>query len=149
MVYSHVDVAHTHARGGGRANTGADFILVHLGTNDVGQGHTLPQMLSDMTTLLATIKAGNPGATTIVGSIINMGANDTNAVLTGFNAALPGLVKAAAVSQKVLFADVNRRSNWCWGPAGWPCTGVHPTTGGYAGMAMAWFEVLGPLMPLP
>ena len=119
------------------------------GTNDVGQGHTLPQMLADMNTLLATIKAGNPGATTIVGSIINMGANDTNPVLVGYNAALPGLVKAAAASQRVLFADVNRRSNWCWGPAGWPCTGVHPTTGGYAGMAMAWFELLAPLMPLP
>ena len=127
------------------------FILVHLGTNDVGQGHNLSTMLADMTALLATIQAGVPGATTLVASIINMRSNDTNAVLVAYNAALPGLVAAAAAGgQKALFVDVNRRSGWCNGPtATFPCTGVHPTTGGYAGMAMAFFEVLGPLMPLP
>jgi len=126
----------------------ATFILVHLGTNDVGQGHTLAQMITDMTTLLQTIKMGNPDATTIVGSIINMRANDTRAIFVGYNAALPGIVDAAAKGgQKVHFADVNRRSNWCVDtPASFPCTGVHPTTGGYAGMANAWFEVLADLM---
>ena len=67
--------------------------------------------------------------------------------------ALPGLVAAAAAGgQKVHFADVNARSGWCkqnTTQGGFPCTGVHPTSGGYAGMAMAWFEVLAPLLPLP
>lgn len=126
----------------------ADVILVHLGTNDVGQGHTVSQMVADMTTLLNTIKTGNPDAMTIVGSIINMRANDTNVVLTSYNQQLPGVVQTAARGgQRVLFADVNVRSGWCVRtPEGWPCTGVHPTTGGYAGMAMAWFEVLAPLL---
>ena len=124
---------------------------VHLGTNDIGQGHNLSTMLADMTTLLTTIKTGVPGATTLIASIINFRSNDTNPVLLEYNAALPGVVAAAAASgQQVHFADVNRRSNWCTGPTiGFPCTGVHPTTAGYAGMAMAFFEVLAPLMPLP
>lgn len=126
----------------------ANFILVHLGTNDVGQGHTLNQMTADMASLLSVIHNGNPNATTIVGSIINMRANDTNPVLVGFNAQLPAIVRnAAAGGQRVHFANVNQRSGWCVGtPNSFPCTGVHPTTGGYAGMANAWFEVLAPLL---
>jgi hypothetical protein len=109
-------------------------------------------MLSDMASLLATIKAGNPGATTIVGSIINMSYNDTRSCVVDYNAGLPGVVATAkAGGQSVLFADVNRRSGWCDSPASsaWPCTGVHPTSGGYMGMALAYFEVLAPLVPKP
>jgi lysophospholipase L1-like esterase len=131
-----------------------DYILVHLGTNDVHQNHTLNQMLEDMSALLALIKAGAPGATTIVGSIINRGPGAGVEAVIPYNRALPGLVTAAAAGgQKVLFADVNARSGWCTQGnttlAIFPCTGVHPTSGGYAGMAMAWFEVLAPLLPLP
>lgn len=130
----------------------ASFILAHIGTNDCGQGHPVAQMLSDMASLLAVIKTGNPSATTIVGSIINMSYNDTRACVVAYNAGLPGVVATAkAAGQSVLFADVNRRSGWCDSPASpnWPCTGVHPTSGGYMGMALAWWEVLAPLMPLP
>lgn len=109
-------------------------------------------MLADMAALLAVIKAGNPSATTIVGSIINMSYNDTRACVVDYNAGLPALVAAAkAGGQSALFADVNRRSGWCDSPAssGFPCTGVHPTSGGYMGMALAYFEVLAPLIPRP
>jgi lysophospholipase L1-like esterase len=107
----------------------ADFILIHLGTNDCGQGHNATTMESDMNTLLATIKSGNPAATTIVASVINFGWNSMPAACATFNSGLPALVAAAkAGGQNVVFADVNKRSNWCNGPAsGFPCTGVHPT----------------------
>jgi hypothetical protein len=107
----------------------ADFILVHLGTNDCGQGHNATTMESNMVTLLATIKAGNPDATTIVASVINFAWNSMPPACSTFNTDLPALVAAAKASgQSVVFADVNKRSNWCNGPvAGFPCTGVHPT----------------------
>ena len=110
----------------------SDFILVHLGTNDCGQGHNTSAMLADMVTLLATIKAGNPTATSLIASVINFGWNSMPAACMGFNAALPALIATAAGSgQKVMYVDMNNRSNWCNGPKeGWPCTGVHPTTGG-------------------
>ena len=88
-------------------------------------------LLDNMTTLLQTIKAGTPSATTLVASVINFGFDSMPPACAAFNAALPALVAAAAQGgQKAVFVDVNKRSNWCT-ENGWPCTGVHPTTGGY------------------
>ena len=143
----------------------ADFVLVHLGVNDV-ERVPLPNMVANMTTLLGLIRAHQPNATTILASIVNPHYNDIAPPLPPnstigplqvgpFNAALPGIVAAASArGQRVVFADVNRRSNWCRGDAGegaapFPCTGVHPTVAGYAGMALAFFEVLAQLLPLP
>lgn len=126
----------------------ADFILIHLGTNDIGQKHSLDQMKTDMQALLTTIATASPQSTVILGSIIQFGGYD-NSQLDAYNKWLPKLVEQLSSSQKIYFADVCVRSNWCLGAAkknGFPCTGVHPTTAGYAGMAMAWFEVLAPLM---
>jgi len=79
-------------------------------------------------------------------------ANDSYPVLINFNAALPGFVSNVTnqTGMKIYFADLNKRSNWCVAErSGFPCTGVHPTAAGYAGLAMAFFEVLAPLLPLP
>ena len=144
---------------------GADFVLLHLGVNDV-ERVPLPVMVSNLTTLLTLIRVYQPNATTVLASIVNPHYNDIAPPLPpnstigplevgAYNAALPGVVAAAvARGQRVVFADVNKRSNWCRGDAGedappFPCTGVHPTVAGYAGMAMAFFEVLAPLLPLP
>jgi hypothetical protein len=120
-----------------------------LGTNDILMGHQVGTLLANLQSLLDIIKAGLPNTTTtIVGSIINRNANDSYPVLTGYNAALPSFV-ANQTGMRAYFADVNRRSNWCVDArAGFPCTGLHPTTAGYGGMAMAWFEVLAPLLPI-
>lgn len=101
-----------------------DFILIHLATNDCGQGHPAEEILANMTTLLANIKVGLPSATTIVASVINFGANFTPPGCTGYNAGLPALVAAAAQGgQKVVFNDMNRLSGWCQTTqAGFPCT---------------------------
>jgi lysophospholipase L1-like esterase len=128
--------------------TAPDFILVHLGTNDHFENHNTSQMLSDMSSLLATIKSGAPNATTFVASIINLGFNSS---ASAFNAALPALVAAAAASgQRVHFADIANWSGWCkQAVPGFPCTGVHPHGGGYAAMAAAWFQALAPVLPKP
>jgi len=130
-----------------------DFILLHAGTNDIGKGRTPPQMLADLTSLLRAVAKGAPNATTIVATIINFNYTEFNPPYIGeFNAALPALVaNLSAAGQRVRLADVNRRSGWCQDPgAGFAmCLGVHPSLIGYYGMAMAWAEVLAPILPCP
>ena len=49
-----------------------DVIVVHLGTNDVGQNHSLPRMLTDMTWLLGNISSALPAARVFLCTIIDM-----------------------------------------------------------------------------
>lgn len=77
------------------AATHPDIVVVHLGTNDVGQAHPLPEMLADMGALLGNISQALPAARTFVTTILYMVNSDHpewGPAVAAYNAALKGVV---------------------------------------------------------
>jgi lysophospholipase L1-like esterase len=139
------------------APTNPDFILIHLGTNDLGQNHTVAQMVADMESLLSATKAALPKAKILLATIINMVTQarpDYQATVIAYNKAL---VQVAAEAGVVL-VDMYTASGLCNGDTGTlarlcaecnsgnPCPKgydrVHPTAAGYAIMGGVWAAAL-------
>lgn len=139
------------------APTDPDYILVHLGTNDIGHNHTVDQMVADMKSLLSATKAALPKAKILLATIINMVTQarpDYQVTVVAYNKAL---VQVAADEGAVL-VDMYTASGLCNGDTGTlarlcaecnsgnPCPSgfdrVHPTAAGYAIMAGVWAAAL-------
>ena len=135
------------------AATNPDVILIHLGTNDVGQAHPLPEMLADMGALLGNISGALPAARTFVTTILHMVNSDHpewGPAVAAYNAALPGIVAKWPRAQLLDLgptglcpANADPRQRLCsqCNP-GAACTTnasfydrVHPTAAGYSVMA--------------
>lgn len=140
-----------------------DLILIHLGTNDIGQNRSTASIVSGMTELLSVIHARLPLSTLLVARIINMTNTawpEWGRAVSALNTAMVGVVAhAAKAGQRVRLVDVNGMTGLC--PAGGLspngtqvcCNGnspsaphdwVHPTAVGYDLMAAAWWSALSP-----
>ena len=137
------------------AATAPDVIIIHLGTNDVGQGHPLPDMLAAMGDLLGNITAALPAARTLVCTILRMVNSDHPEwvpAVAAYNAALAGVVARAPRAALIDLAPAGlcpanedprqRLCAQCNGGARPPCAAnasffdrVHPTAAGYNVMA--------------
>jgi acyl-CoA thioesterase-1 len=137
------------------AATSPDIIIVHLGTNDVGQGHPLPEMLADMGALLGNISSALPAAQTLVCTILRMVNSDHPEwapAVDAYNAALAGVVAQAPRAALVDLTPAGlcpanedprqRLCAQCNSGAHPPCATnasfydrVHPTAAGYNVMA--------------
>jgi len=115
-----------------------DYILIHLGTNDAGQGYNTSTLQVRMQLLLQTIFAANPKTITYVASVIHFYCNDAaEAIVESFNAALPGIVaEVAAKGFPVKFIDMFNLSGLVQSDYGDNC--VHPNAVGYKKMANVW-----------
>lgn len=135
-----------------------DVITIHLGTNDIGQNHSLSSLLADMTTLLNTIlKSGKVGVRVFVATILNMvnGANPQwQPAVAAYNKALPAVVAAAAANGlNVSLVDIYTETGLCGtnetdftdccqgnGPSSYHPDKIHPTGWGYEVMAASWWR---------
>ena len=135
------------------AATRPDIILVHLGTNDVGQGRAVSDITRDMGSLLGNISSALPSAHTFVCTILHMVNSDHpewGPAVAAYNAALPGLVAQYPLSSLIDLAPTGlcpansdprqRLCSQC--NPGAACTTnasfydrVHPTAAGYSVMA--------------
>lgn len=141
-----------------------DVILLLLGTNDIGQGHPLAEVASNLTTLLNATVAALPAARIVVGTVLNM-VNSANpqweATVTALNGQIPalaarfgatvadlaavsGLCNADTSPLRRLCAECNGPASGCEPPGSFDR--IHPTAAGYDLLAGAWAGVLGPLL---
>lgn len=120
-----------------------DVVLIHLGTNDVGQDYDLANAPARLSDLVGDILAIDPETTVLVAAIIPLTAPAYEARAVAFNAEVPGVVEDwAALGYDVRFVDQHT------GFATWMLAdGVHPTTGGYAVMGDVWYAALGDVLP--
>jgi lysophospholipase L1-like esterase len=119
-----------------------DYILLHLGTNDFGQGADLATAQARMFQLVTDIFAQKPGTTLIVSSLLNR-TDGAELNIPAFNASLPDLVAHfAALGDHIFFLDMNAALNTTTDLA----DGLHPNQVGYDKMADAWFGALDPLI---
>lgn len=148
--------------------TSPEVVLLHAGTNDIGQNKTLPQTLANLRTIVAwTLAYRAPGAASppkvLLASILNM-VNSFNPqwqpAVAAYNKQLPALA-ASFPAGAVTFVDVEGLSGLCDAPPSTLCCNcnagaascppagydrVHPTFAGYEKMGAAWAPSLKPLL---
>ena len=113
-------------------------VLLHIGTNDVlnADAASAPDRLS---TLIDHITATRPNTEVFVATIIPMGWSEGDAAVQSFNRAIPAIVRSKANNgQHVHLVDMHSALT----TADLGEDGVHPTAGGYAKMAAAWYRAL-------
>jgi lysophospholipase L1-like esterase len=113
-----------------------DVVLVHLGTNDIGQHYAVDSAPDRLAELAARVCGDRPGVDLVLAAITPMPGAQWQ--VDAYNARIPGIV-----------ADLRswgcRARSVDMGAAVAPdelYDGVHPTAAGYERMAAAWYPLL-------
>jgi acyl-CoA thioesterase-1 len=120
-----------------------DIVLMHLGTNDLGQGRPISQIITNLGLLIDHFRAKNPKVAIMVAQIIPCSGHDWCYSVDDLNAAIPGL----ASQKNTLFSPVmvvDMFSNYD------PLVDnvlhnddyVHPNNSGDAKMATRWMTAI-------
>ena len=111
-------------------------VLLHIGTNDIGQNDDLPNAPNRLSALIDHITATVPTAEVFVAQIIPLSFDA--AQVNAFNAAIPGIVASkVAVGKHVHLVDMFHALTTAD-----LVDGVHPTAAGYDKMAAVWYQAL-------
>ena len=120
-----------------------DFILIHLGSNDLFQGQTAESTRNELSELIDQIRAQNHNISILVAQIIPTDNKVMNDRITKFNALIPPLtqVKSSARSPVMVvdqYTDFNPKTQ--------TYDGVHPNIDGEIQMSERWFDILDKLL---
>jgi len=111
-------------------------VLLHIGTNDIGQNDDLPNAPNRLSALIDHITATVPTAEVFVAQIIPLSFDA--AQVNAFNAAIPGIVASkVAAGKHVHLVDMFHALTTAD-----LVDGVHPTAAGYDKMAAVWYQAL-------
>lgn len=116
-----------------------DFVLLHIGTNDVCQDQSVAGTVADIGGIIDALRTVNPRIRVLVAQLIN----SSNCPPAALNAKLPALVddKNSTESPIVL---VDQYSGF--DPATMTYDGTHPNDIGNSRMADRWFQQLAPML---
>jgi lysophospholipase L1-like esterase len=117
------------------AATNPRTVLLHIGTNDVGQNDNLSQAPARLSALIDKIRTGAPNADVFVASIIPFADPVANARAQTYNDAIPGVV--ASKGSKVHFVDMHSALTTAD-----LSDGVHPNAAGNVKMGDVWYGAL-------
>ena len=117
-----------------------DMVLMHLGTNDLGQNHAYSQIISDLGLLIDKFRAKNPNMIILIAQIIPcdpvkigswcFNVDDVNALIPGLAAQKNTVVSPVVVVDQ--FDGFSRTAD--------TVDGIHANTSGDTKMAAKWFE---------
>lgn len=127
-----------------------NIILLHIGTNNIGQGEGAVEMAGLLDGLMGKIFTLESNTTLLVASLIPSRYAGTESAITEYNALIPSLVKKYAdVGCKCYFVDMHGDLNVATDIAS---DGTHPTQSGFDKIGDAWFSSLrtnGLVVPEP
>ncbi|GAA2701972.1 ricin-type beta-trefoil lectin domain protein [Actinoplanes palleronii] len=110
-------------------------VLLHIGTNDIGQNHDVANAPARLATLLDHIRTLAPVAEVFVAQIIPTSNTANEAKVQTSNAALPGIV--AQKGPRTHLVDMHSALTTAD-----LADGLHPNAAGYDKMAARWFAAL-------
>ncbi len=110
-------------------------VLLHIGTNDMGQNYDVANAPARLSTLIDHIRALEPNAELFVAKIIPFSNATNEARAQTFNAALPGIV--AQKGPKTHLVDMHSAITTAD-----LADGTHPNATGYDKMAARWYSAL-------
>ncbi len=113
------------------------IVLLHIGTNDIGQNLDLANAPNRLSALIDKICAKLPaGGKLYVATLVPLSGQD--AKINSYNSAIPGIVQSKVSAGKPVY--VVSMSGVTLGDL---ADGVHPNRTGYDKMADAWFAAIG------
>ncbi|MBN1699866.1 MAG: hypothetical protein JW881_20315 [Spirochaetales bacterium] len=113
------------------------IVLLHIGTNDIGQNYDIANAPSRLSTLIDKICAKLPGDGKVyVAKIVPLSGQDQN--INNFNSQIPGIVQSKANAGKPVYM-VDMYSALTLSDLQ---DGVHPNRTGYDKMADVWFSAI-------
>ena len=118
-----------------------DFVLLHIGTNDLCQEQSVESTVSDVEGIIDALRAVNPRVGILLAQLIASTSCNTN--IPAFNARL-STVGAAKTSSESPIVLVDQYTGF--NPATMTWDGLHPNAIGESRMADRWFEKLGPML---
>jgi acyl-CoA thioesterase-1 len=122
-----------------------DLVLMHLGTNDLGHGHPIPQIISDLGSLIDLFRAKNPAVAILIAQIIPCQGADLPWCrnVPDLNAAIPGLAaQKSTLSSPVMVVDQYTGYNPPVDSFFSSNEYVHPNSSGDAKIAARWMEAI-------
>ncbi|MER2996568.1 GDSL-type esterase/lipase family protein [Pontibacter populi] len=135
-------------------NYNPDFVLMHVGTNDMFRNEPINETLDELREVVAQIRDKNPNVTILLAKLIpadpgKAGPAAANNIIL-FNEEIPELVQELnSAASPVMLVDQFAGFNATEGSDTWD--GIHPNNSGEVKMAQRWFDAIYPLLvqPLP
>lgn len=119
-----------------------DFVLLHLGHNDLCQGQDVSSTVGELAAIIDELRAVNATIGVVVAQVL-ASANPCHGQIPALNAELPAMVAAKSTADSpVVLADLF--SDFI--PPSMTWDGVHPNGTGEFRMGTRWFVALGPLL---
>jgi lysophospholipase L1-like esterase len=124
------------------ANTSPDFVLIHIGDNDMAAGQDSPGIVKELGQIIDQLRIVNPRIAVVLAQIIPRVSPGLPQLPT-FNAQLPALIASKHLgSSPVVLVDQFTGFN----PVTMTWDGIHPNAIGEAQMADRWISALDPLL---
>ncbi|MGH7178268.1 MAG: NPCBM/NEW2 domain-containing protein, partial [Tepidisphaeraceae bacterium] len=129
----------------GWANTHRpDVVLMHLGTNDLTQNQTVNSTITDLGSIIDTIRQYSPNVTVLLAQIIP--DNLTPSTIQQLNAQIPTLASQKNTANSKVIA-VDQWTGFSVSADTWD--GVHPDESGEQKMSSKWYSGLTGVLPAP
>jgi len=110
-----------------------NVVLLHIGTNDLGQNYQLSTAPNRLASLIDQILAADPGVTILVAQLIPNSTGWVQSDINAYNSQIPGIVQARVNAGKHVYTVSMSSLN-----LGDLNDGLHPNDGGYQKMADNW-----------
>jgi len=110
-----------------------NVVLLHIGTNDLGQNYQVSTAPNRLASLIDQIIAADPGVTILVAQLICNSDTSVQSRITSYNNQIPGIVQARVNAGKHVYTVSMSSLN-----LGDLSDGLHPNDGGYQKMADNW-----------
>jgi acyl-CoA thioesterase-1 len=124
------------------SNASPDFVLIHLGHNDLCQGKGIADTVNNVATIIDEIRIFNPKVRVLLAQVI-ASSQPCHSEIPLYNAELVTLAAAKSRPESPVIPVDQYRD---FEPASMTWDGVHPNAKGEARMADRWFEKLEPLL---
>lgn len=122
--------------------TSPDFVLIHLGHNDLCQGQDVGSTVGEVAAIIDALRGVKATVGVIVAQVL-ASANPCHGQIPAMNAALTAMVAAKDTAESpVVVADLFTG----FIPATMTWDGLHPNGSGESWMADRWFVALAPLL---
>lgn len=114
-----------------------DIVLLLIGTNDVINNVPAATITSNLSAIIGRIFAARPSTYVIVSSIPTL-PNANGTIWSDYNNSIPGIVgQYSGQGRKIVFLNMANVLT-----SGDLIDGIHPSYGGYATMAAAWYPTV-------
>nr|WP_255488021.1 SGNH/GDSL hydrolase family protein [Pontibacter sp. KCTC 32443] len=126
-----------------------DIALIHLGTNDIFQGHSIVSTIDEIDLVIQLIREKNPNVTILLAQLIpsNLSHDNINQRLITLNSEIAILAEELnTLASPVILVDQHTDFD----AAQYTYDDVHPNEQGEEAMAQCWFDALNTVLkPLP